>query len=94
MEKWISKRWTYTLLLPLVYDIIEQGGYMEAIEKKIRNVLREEFERFEKEFFVRFKFESLPYISEEEQRNIEKLYGDELLENDETDIVHTTKLKI
>ena len=40
---------------------------MEAIEKKIRNVLREEFERFEKEFFVRLKFESLPYISEEDK---------------------------
>ncbi len=67
---------------------------MEAIEEKIRNVLREELKRFEKDFFIRFKFESLPSVNDEEQRDIEKLYGDELLEKDETDIAYTSKLKI
>ena len=67
---------------------------MEAIEEKIRNVLRQELKRFEEDFFIRFKFESFPSVNDKEQRDIEKLYGDELLEKDETDIAYTSKLKI
>jgi len=67
---------------------------MEALEEKIRIVVREELKKFEEDFFIRFRFESLPPVNDEEQRDIEKLYGDELLGKDETDIAYTSKLKI
>jgi len=63
-------------------------------EEKIRNIVRNEIENALAEFLMRMKLEFLPYISREEQKEIEKLYGKDLVENDEEDIAISRKLRL
>jgi len=63
-------------------------------EEKIRNIVKSEIENALAEFLMRMKLEFLPYISGEEQKEIEKLYGKDLVENDEEDIAISRKLRL
>ena len=63
-------------------------------EEKIRNIVKNEIENALAEFLIRMKLEFLPYISKEEQKEIEKLYGKDLVENDEEDISVSRKLRL
>jgi len=63
-------------------------------EEKIRNIVKNEIENALGEFLMRMKLEILPYISREEQKEIEKLYGKDLVENDEEDIAISRKLRL
>ena len=45
----------------------------ELVEKTVRKVIREEFDRFLMELNSKF----VPYVSSEEQKEIEKTYGKE-----------------
>ena len=63
-------------------------------EEKIRNIVKNEIENALAEFLMRMKLEFLPYISREEQKEIEKLYGKDLVENDEEDIAISRKLRL
>ena len=63
-------------------------------EEKIRNIVKNEIENALAEFLIRMKLEFLPYISKEEQKEIEKLYGKDLVENDEEDIAVSRKLRL
>ncbi len=60
-----------------------------ALEQDIRKIVREEINKGLSDFLVKLKLELIPFVSEEEQREIEKNYGEELLENDEKDVVIT-----
>ena len=62
-------------------------------EEKIRNIVKNEIENALGEFLVRMKLEILPYVSREEQKEIENLYGKDLAKNDEEDIAVSRKLK-
>jgi len=63
-------------------------------EEKIRNIVKSEIENALAEVLMRTKLEFLPYISGEEQKEIEKLYGKDLVENDEEDIAISRKLRL
>jgi len=63
-------------------------------EEKIRNIVKNEIESALGEFLIRMKLEILPYVSREEQKEIEKLYGKDLIKNDEMDIAVSRKLKL
>ena len=63
-------------------------------EEKMRNVVREEIGRVLEEFLIRLRLEILPYVSKEEQEEIEKLYGEDLLKEDERDIVVSRELEL
>lgn len=67
---------------------------MEVQEEKIRKIFREELNNFLETLLLRMKFENLPFVSDEEQKDIESLYGKELLANDEQDIVYSSRLEI
>ena len=62
-------------------------------EEKIRNIVKNEIENALGEFLIRMKLELLPYVSREEQKEIENLYGKDLAKNDEVDIAVSRKLK-
>jgi len=62
-------------------------------EEKIRNIVKNEIENALGEFLMRMKLEILPYVSREEQKEIENLYGKDLAKNDEVDIAVSRKLK-
>ena len=55
-------------------------------EEKIRNIVKNEIENALGEFLIRMKLELLPYVAEEEQKEIENLYGKDIVKNDEEDI--------
>lgn len=63
-------------------------------EEKIRNIVKNEIENALAEFLIRMKLEFLPYVSGEEQKEIEKLYGKDLVKNDEEDIAVSRKLEL
>jgi hypothetical protein len=63
-------------------------------EEKIRNIVKNEIESALGEFLIRMKLEILPYVSREEQKEIENLYGKDLIKNDEMDIAVSRKLKL
>jgi len=61
-------------------------------EEKIRNIVKNEIESALGEFLIRMKLELLPYVSREEQEEIENLHGKDLAKNDEEDIAVSRKL--
>ena len=61
-------------------------------EEKIRNIIKNEIESALGEFLIRMKLELLPYVSREEQEEIENLHGKDLAKNDEEDIAVSRKL--
>jgi hypothetical protein len=63
-------------------------------EEKIRNIVKNEIENALAEFLIRMKLEFLPYVSGEEQKEIEKLYGKDLVKSDEEDIAVSRKLRL
>jgi len=63
-------------------------------EEKIRNIVKNEIENALGEFLIRMKLEILPYVSREEQEEIENLYGKDLVKNDEEDIAVSRKLRV
>ena len=63
-------------------------------EEKIRNIVKSEIENALAEFLMRMKLEFLPYVSREEQKEIENLYGKDLAKNDEEDIAVSRKLRL
>ena len=63
-------------------------------EEKIRNIVKNEIESALGEFLIRMKLELLPYVSREEQEEIENLYGKDLSKNDEEDIAVSRKLRL
>ena len=63
-------------------------------EEKIRNIVKNEIENALGEFLIRMKLEFLPYVSREEQKEIENLYREDLVKNDEVDIAVSRKLKL
>ena len=67
---------------------------MEVQEEKIRKIFREELNNFLETLLLRMKFENLPFVSGEEQKDIESLYGKELLANDEQDIVYSSRFEV
>ena len=60
--------------------------------EKIRNIVKNEIESALGEFLIRMKLELLPYVSREEQEEIENLHGKGLSKNDEEDIAVSRKL--
>ena len=54
-------------------------------EEKIRNIVKNEIESALGEFLIRMKLELLPYVSREEQEEIDNLHGKDLVKNDEED---------
>ena len=67
---------------------------MEVQEQLIRKVVREELDSFLEKFFIKMRLETIPSVSKEEQENIEKLYGKELLEDDNHNIIYSRKIEI
>jgi len=63
-------------------------------EEKIRNIVKSEIENALEEFLIRMKLEMLPYVSREEQKEIESLYGENLDKNDEDNIAVSRKLRL
>jgi len=63
-------------------------------EEKIRNIVKNEIESALGVFLIRMKLEFLPYVSREEQKEIENMYGKDLVKNDEEDIAVSRKLKL
>ncbi len=63
-------------------------------EEKIRNIVKNEIESALGEFLIRMKLELLPYVSREEQEEIENLHGKDLAKNDEEDIAVSRKLRL
>jgi hypothetical protein len=63
-------------------------------EEKMRNIVREEIEGVLEEFLIRLRLEILPYVSKEEQEEIERLYAEDLIEEDERDIVVSRELEL
>jgi len=65
-----------------------------TLEKNIRKIVREEIEKALNDFLIKLRLELMPFVSSEEQKEIEELYAKELLEDDEKDIVITRELWI
>jgi len=63
-------------------------------EEKIRSIVREEIKSALDELLMKLRLELLPYVSEKEQKEIENLYGEDIMENDEEDIAVTRKLEL
>lgn len=63
-------------------------------EEKIRNIVKNEIENALGEFLIRMKLAILPYVSREEQKEIENLYGKDLSKNDEENIAVSRKLRL
>ncbi len=56
--------------------------------------MKNEIENALEEFLIRMKLEMLPYVSREEQKEIENLYGENLDKNDEENIAVSRKLRL
>jgi len=67
---------------------------MEVQEEKIRKIFKEELDAFLETLILRMRFENVPFVSGEEQKDIESLYGKELLTNDEQDIVCSSRFEV
>ncbi len=67
---------------------------MEVQEEKIRKIFKEELHAFLETLLLRMKFENLPFVSDEEQNDIESLYSKELLADDAQDIVYSSRHEI
>ena len=63
-----------------------------ALEESIRKIIREEINKALSDFLIKLRLELIPFVSEEEQKEIEELYGEELLEDDEKDAIVTRKI--
>ncbi len=63
-----------------------------ALEQNIRKIIREEINKALSDFLVKLRLELIPFVSEEEQKEIEKNYAEELLEDDDKDVVITRKI--
>lgn len=63
-----------------------------ALEQNIRKIIREEINKVLNDFLVRLRLELIPFVSKEEQKEIEKNYAEELLEDDEKDVVITREI--
>lgn len=63
-------------------------------EEKMRNIVREEIGGVLEEFLIRLRLEILPYVSKEEQEEIERLYAEDLIEEDERDLVVSRELEL
>ena len=63
-------------------------------EEKVRGIVREEINKALNDFLVKLKLEFIPYVFEEEQKEIENLYTEELLDDNEKDIIITREIKI
>jgi len=63
-------------------------------EEKVRGIIREEINKALNDFLVKLKLEFIPYVSKEEQKEIENLYTEELLDDNEKDIIITREIKI
>ncbi len=61
-------------------------------EEKVREIIREEISKALDDFLIKLRLELIPFVSEEEQKEIEELYGEELLEDDEKDTIVTRKI--
>jgi len=61
-------------------------------EEKVREIIREEINKALSDFLIKLRLELIPFVSEEEQKEIEELYGEELLEDDEKDTIVTRKI--
>jgi len=61
-------------------------------EEKVREIIREEISKALDDFLIKLRLELIPFVSEEEQKEIEELYGEELLEDDEKDTIATRKI--
>ncbi len=61
-------------------------------EEKIRTIVREEVKNQLDELFLRLKLEILPFVSKDEQKEIEEKYGDDLLKDPEKDVVYSKEL--
>lgn len=79
----------------IITRINEKQEYlMEVQEEKIRKIFKEELNAFLETLLLRMRFENLPFVSNEEQKDIESLYGKELLADDEQDIAYSSRLEI
>lgn len=65
---------------------------MSISKEELKDIIREELEDFESRLLLKLRFEFLPYASEEEQKDIEDLYGEEMLEEDEEDIAFSREI--
>jgi len=63
-----------------------------TLEQNIRKIIREEINKALSDFLIKLRLEFIPFVSEEEQKEIEELYGEELLEEDEKDTIVTRKI--
>jgi len=63
-----------------------------TLEQNIREIIREEINKALSDFLIKLRLELIPFVSEEEQKEIEELYGEELLEDDEKDTIVTRKI--
>ena len=63
-----------------------------TLEQNIREIIREEINKALSDFLIKLRLELIPFVSEEEQKEIEELYGEELLEDDEKDTIATRKI--
>jgi len=48
-------------------------------EEKVRGIIREEINKALNDFLVKLKLEFIPYVFEEEQKEIENLYTEEAI---------------
>ncbi len=50
-------------------------------ETKLRKIIREEVQKVLEEEFVKIRISLLPYVSDKEQREIEKMFGEKITED-------------
>ncbi len=67
--------------------MLTENTIREIVREEVRSALNDVIEKL----FVRLKFDMLPYVSDEEQREIEEAFGEEPSEIDEKDFI-TRKL--
>jgi|Deesub1362A_J573_1020465.scaffolds.fasta_scaffold04345_2 hypothetical protein len=63
--------------------MLTENAIREIVREEVRSALNDAMEKL----FVRLKFEMLPYVSDEEQREIEEAFGEEPPEIDEKDFI-------
>jgi hypothetical protein len=67
--------------------MITENMIREIVREEVRSALEDVMERL----FIRLKFEMLPYVSDEEQKEIEEMFGEEPSEFDKKEFI-TRKL--
>ena len=63
-------------------------------ETEIRNIIRDEIKKALEEFLIKLRLELLPHVSQEEQKEIESLYREDLLKRDDENIAAIRKLDL